>query len=271
MADGYGIPETDTIKMFGDAHNTNWAENYQFFMNQNNPTNFERVWRQAYYLYKRIGSIENSPVPFDSVMDFSIIAKLGKEQKYASQKDEYAFKLTPKTVSEIKAESDEILTNTVVIHFYPNSWDLHYKVTKQINGKDVQELYDPSVDAILEEIAKLTEQFGAARVVIEGHTDSSMKGQVPGELGERSLSKSSQLGQGSISGKVQPGSQQVFRGRHGLGQAGRFRRSNEPGKESPGGNQSLSRRKTIVCRNNQWKKLQIIIRQRRWPPPKMLL
>ena len=38
--------------MLGDAHSTNWAENYQFFLNQNNPTNFERVWNQAYYLYR---------------------------------------------------------------------------------------------------------------------------------------------------------------------------------------------------------------------------
>ena len=56
MADGYNIPASETIKMFGDAHNTNWAENFQFFLNQNNPTNFERVWSQAYYLYRRIGS-----------------------------------------------------------------------------------------------------------------------------------------------------------------------------------------------------------------------
>ena len=53
MADGYNIPASETIKMFGDAHNTNWAENFQFFLNQNNPTNFERVWSQAYYLYRR--------------------------------------------------------------------------------------------------------------------------------------------------------------------------------------------------------------------------
>jgi len=70
MADGYGIPASDTIKMFADAHNTNWAENFQFFLNQNNPTNFERVWVQAYYLYRRIGSISHSPVSFDKVMDY---------------------------------------------------------------------------------------------------------------------------------------------------------------------------------------------------------
>ena len=83
MADGYNIPASETIKMFGDAHNTNWAENFQFFLNQNNPTNFERVWSQAYYLYRRVGAITHQPVPFDKVMDFSVIEALGKDPKYA--------------------------------------------------------------------------------------------------------------------------------------------------------------------------------------------
>ncbi len=182
MADGYGIPVTDALGMFADAHNTNWAENYQFFMNQNNPTNFERIWRQAYYLYRRIGAIEGQPVPFDQVMDFSLIAKLGTEAKYRAQKDEYEVVLAPKTVSEIRAESEEILTNTIVIHFAPNSWDLHRKITREVNGQQVEQLYDPAVDMVLEEAAKLTGQFGAARIIIEGHTDASMKGAVPESL-----------------------------------------------------------------------------------------
>ncbi len=182
MAQGYGIPAAETMAMFGDAHSTNWAENYQFFMNQNNPTNFERIWRQAYYLYKRIGVIENPPVPFDQVMDFSVIAKLGKEAKYSEQKDEYQIVLAPKTVTEIRAESEEILTNTIVIHFAPNNWDLHRKITREVNGQEVEELYDPAVDLVLEEAAKLAGQFGAARIVIEGHTDASMQGSVPESL-----------------------------------------------------------------------------------------
>ncbi len=182
MADGYNIPAADALAMFGDAHNTNWAENYQFFMNQNNPTNFERVWQQAYYLYRRVGRIENTPVKFDEVMDFSVIAKLGNEEKYKSQKDEYQIQLAPRTVSEIQAESNEILTNTIFIRFFPNSWDLHKKVAKTVDGKDVEELYDPAVDVTLEQIARVTEQFGAARVIIEGHSDSSMKGRVPATL-----------------------------------------------------------------------------------------
>jgi NitT/TauT family transport system substrate-binding protein len=181
MSAGYNIPASDTIKMFGDAHNTNWAENYQFFVNQNNPANFERIWTQTYYLYRRIGAITHQPVPFDQVMDYSLITKLGKEEKYASQKDEYTTRFTPASVSEIQAEK-EILTNTVFIHFFPNSWDLHKKVSKQKGGKSVDEMYDPNVDNVLEDIAKLVGQFGAARIVIEGHTDSSMKGNVPPEL-----------------------------------------------------------------------------------------
>ena len=189
MAQGYNIPAAEAFNMFGDAHNTNWAENYQFFINQNNPTNFERVWNQAYYLYRRIGAVTHQPVPFDRVMDFSLIEKLGREEKYASQKDEYQIQFAPKTVSEIRAE-DEILTNTVVIHFFSNSWDLWKTVTKQKDGKSVEELYDPTVDLVLEDAAKLVGQFGAARIVIEGHSDSSMKGQVtPSLVKELSLNR----------------------------------------------------------------------------------
>jgi NitT/TauT family transport system substrate-binding protein len=182
MADGYNIPASDTIKMFGDAHNTNWAENFQFFLNQNNPTNFERVWSQAYYLYRRIGAVTHQPVAFDKVMDFSIIDALGKDPKYRSQKDEYQVHLAPKAVSQIHAESDEILTNTIVIQFFPNSWDLYKKINREDDGKVTEVLYDPNVDNVLEEVAKLAGQFGAARIIVEGHTDASRRGQVPDSL-----------------------------------------------------------------------------------------
>ena len=179
MAAGYNIPATDTIKMFGDAHNTNWAENYQFFLNQNNPANFEQVWSRAYYLYRKIGSITHRPIPFDQVMDFSIIEKLGKDDKYKSQKDEYKVALPPRTVKQIEAESDEILTNTIVIHFAPNSYNLYLKVQKDVDGKLTEVPYDPNVDLVLKDAAALAEQFGAARIVIEGHTDASRRGEVP--------------------------------------------------------------------------------------------
>jgi NitT/TauT family transport system substrate-binding protein len=180
MAAGYSIPESDALSMQGDAHSTNWAENQEFFLNQNNPTNFERTWNTAYYLYKRIGAVSDK-TEFDQVMDFSVLQKLGKETKYSSQKNDYDVQFVPATAAAIQGESNEILTKTVVIHFFPNSWDLSKKVTETVDGKDLEKLYDPNGPFVVEEIGKMAGQFGAARIVIEGHSDSSMKGQVPEE------------------------------------------------------------------------------------------
>src|SRR5207302_9010891 len=175
------IPEGDALGMLGDAHSTNYAENRDFFLNQNSPTNFERTWSTAYFLYKKINAVTEQ-TPFDQVMDFSIIQKLGAEPKYASQKNEYDIHFAPATAGSIQGEKNEILTKTVVIHFFPNSWDLTKKVTRNVDGKEVEELYDPNVTFVVEEVGKLAGQFGAARIVIEGHTDGSMKGQVPKSL-----------------------------------------------------------------------------------------
>jgi NitT/TauT family transport system substrate-binding protein len=175
MATGYSIPETDALSMLGDAHATNYAENREFFLNQNNPTNFERTWNTAYFLYRKIGSVSGNPVPFDQVMDFSIIQKLGGEPFYANQKNEYQVQFVPTSASAIQAESDEILTKTIVIQFYPNSDDIEKKVDRAVEGRTVQELYDPSAPLVVEEAGKLSGQFGAARIVIEGHTDASMR------------------------------------------------------------------------------------------------
>ncbi|HUY33068.1 MAG TPA: phosphate ABC transporter substrate-binding/OmpA family protein [Pirellulales bacterium] len=182
MSQGYNIPAGDTLNMFGDAHSTNWAENYQFFMNQNNPANFERIWNQAYYLYRQVGSITNRPVPFEQVMDDSIIKKLGEEEKYRKQKDEYRVQFTPQTAAQTEAELDEVVTKTIVIHFFPNSWDLEKKINHEVDGKTIEERYDPNVDFVLKEVGALAAQFGAARIVIEGHTDDSMKDKVPADL-----------------------------------------------------------------------------------------
>jgi outer membrane protein OmpA-like peptidoglycan-associated protein len=115
-------------------------------------------------------------------MDFSVVKKLEGEPRYASQKNEYLVQFAPTSAAKLQGESEEILTKTVVIHFYPNSWDLKKKVTNTVDGKETEELYDPNVDFVIEEIGKLAGQYGAARIVIEGHTDASMKGSVPDAL-----------------------------------------------------------------------------------------
>lgn len=181
MAVGYSIPETDALGMLADAHSTNYAENREFFLNQNNPANFERIWNTAYFLYRKIGAV-SQPVPFDQVMDFSVIKKLQSEAKYANQRNEYQVQFAPASAAQIQGESEEILTKTVVIHFYPNSWDLQKKIAKTVDGRTREELYDPNVDFVIEEVGQLAGQYGAARVVIAGHTDASMQGSVPPAL-----------------------------------------------------------------------------------------
>src|SRR5690242_7323138 len=175
MATGYSIPEKDALSMLGDAHSTNYAENREFFLNQNNPTNFERTWNTAYFLYRKIGSVSGNPVPFDQVMDFSVIQKLAAEPFYANQKNEYQVQFVPTSATAVQAESNEILTKSIVIQFYPNSDEIDKKIDKAIDGKTVQELYDPNAPFVIEDAGKLAGQFGAARIVIEGHTDGSMK------------------------------------------------------------------------------------------------
>ena len=144
-------------------------------------------------------------------------------------------------MGEIRAESHEILTNTVVIHFFPNDWDLHKKITREVDGKAVEELYDPNVDNVLEGVGKLVGQFGAARVVIEGHTDSSMRGQVPADLvKELSMNRANAVSEALVR-EVQPRAEPVRGRRPGLGPAGRSQESLRPGEEPPRGDQGLSR------------------------------
>jgi NitT/TauT family transport system substrate-binding protein len=181
MAEGFSLPPSDALAMLPDAHWTNYAENRDFFLNQNNPTNFERTWNTAYFLYRRIGAVSEQ-VPFDQVMDFSVIQELQSVEKYASQRNEYQVQFAPATASTIQAEGDEILTKTVVIQFFPNSWDIQKVVTKTVEGRTVEELYDPNANFVIEEVGTLAGQYGAARVIIEGHTDATMQGRVPKSL-----------------------------------------------------------------------------------------
>jgi ABC-type nitrate/sulfonate/bicarbonate transport system substrate-binding protein/outer membrane protein OmpA-like peptidoglycan-associated protein len=206
MAKGYGMPESDALGMLGDAHWTNFAENREFFLNRNNPTNFERTYDTAWYLYKRINAV-GTKVPFDQLADFSLIKKLEGTPRYASQSDEYEVRFAPMAAGAIQAESPEILTKTVVIHFFPNSWDLRKTVTRSIDGRDREVLYDPNVEFVIEEIGKLAGQFGAARIVIEGHADASMQGRIPpGLVQELSLNRANAVKEGLVKlfPKLQP-------------------------------------------------------------------
>lgn len=175
MAKGYSLPESDALAMLGDAHNTNVVENREFFLNANNPANFQRTFETAYFLYRKIGALSGDAVAFDDIFDGGPLTRIAKDAKYANQKNEYQIQFVPTTAMSVQAESNEILTKAVVIQFFPNSDSLYKMVTKTVDGKATQELYDPNVNNVVEEVGKLAGQYGAARIVIEGHTDASMR------------------------------------------------------------------------------------------------
>jgi ABC-type nitrate/sulfonate/bicarbonate transport system substrate-binding protein/outer membrane protein OmpA-like peptidoglycan-associated protein len=174
MAEGYGFSFDEVSAMQADAHSTNFAENKGFFLNQNNPANFERTWKNISFVYRELGLID-TPVRFDEVMDFSVIQALDKKGVFKNQVDTYQTTFVPTSYSKVQAEAP-ILTQTIRVNFYPNSANLmepqHDEVGRAIAGT----LYDPSVEATLEKVGRLAGQYERAVIAVVGHTDSSMRG-----------------------------------------------------------------------------------------------
>ncbi len=177
MADAFGMKPEEIMSMRNDAHPTNFAENVQFFLNSSNPTNFERTWKNASYVYRELGRI-SAPVPFDQVMDFSVLQKLQQKGTFSHQKDESVATFTPSSFRKIPAEAP-ILTQTIRINFFPNSANPYEPARDDFGNSIAGKLYDPNVSATLEQVARLAGQFARAVILVEGHTDSSMKGRIP--------------------------------------------------------------------------------------------
>jgi NitT/TauT family transport system substrate-binding protein len=174
MAEGYGMPVDEVQGMQHDAHSTNFAENKTFFLNQNDPANFERTWKNITFVYRELGLI-GTPVRFDEVMDFSVIKKLEAKGTFAGQKDEYKTPFVPTAYSKVQAEAP-IITQTIRINFFPNSANI-YEPQHDETGKPIPNtLYDPAAAATLEKVARLAGQYERAVIAVVGHTDSSMKG-----------------------------------------------------------------------------------------------
>jgi hypothetical protein len=131
-------------------------------------------------------------------MDFTVIQKLEKAGTFAHQKDESIATFTPGSYKVIQAESP-ILTQTIRINFYPNSSNPYEAARDQFGAVVTGKLYDPGVDATLEQVARLSGQFDRAVILIEGHTDSSMRGRAPVQaVKDLSLSRAEAIKQALI-------------------------------------------------------------------------
>jgi len=180
MADGFGMKVEDIKGMQNDAHSTNFAENKEFFLNSNNPTNFERTWKNIASIYKTVGLLSNE-VPFDQVVDFSSLKAIDADGTFKHHQDEYISKFVPTSYKKVSAEAP-IITQTVRINFYPNSSNIYEPQHDDIGRPVANSLYDPNCEATLERVARLVGAYERATVAIVGHTDSSMKGKVPMEV-----------------------------------------------------------------------------------------
>jgi len=175
MAEGFGFAVDEVQAMEADAHLTNFAENKGFFLNQNNPANFERTWKNITFVYRELGLI-GTPVRFDEVMDFTYLKNIDEAGLFAHQKDEYRTTFVPTSYSRVQAEAP-ILTQTIRINFYPNSANIFEPRHDEFGKPIPNTLYDPSVNATLEKVARLAGQYERAVIAVVGHTDASMKGQ----------------------------------------------------------------------------------------------
>ena len=179
MAEGYGM-SVDQIKgMQNDAHATNFAENKDFFLNANSPSNFERTWKNITFVYRELGLI-GTPTRFDEVMDFSVIKKLEEKGTFADMKNESITSFSPATYTKVSAEKP-LLTQTIRINFYPNSANIFEPQHDDTGAAVANTLYDPNANATIEKVARLAGQFERATIAVVGHTDNSMKGRVPYE------------------------------------------------------------------------------------------
>ncbi len=179
MADGFGLPVEEVNGMMADAHLTNFAENKAFFLNQNNPTNFEQTWNSVTFVYRELRLID-SPVRFDQVMDFRYLQAIDKKGLFKDDKDEYAATFVPQSYTKVTAEAP-ILTQELRINFYPNSANLFEPARNELGAAVEGKLYDPLVEKTIGRAAVTAGQFDRAVIAITGHADSSMKGKVPFE------------------------------------------------------------------------------------------
>ncbi len=112
-------------------------------------------------------------------MDFSVIKQLDAEGAFKHQKDAYRTTFAPTTYKKVSAEAP-ILTQTIRINFYPNSANIYEPQHDDVGNAIANTLYDPTVEATLEKVARLAGQYERAddrrgrphRLLDEGQGDA---------------------------------------------------------------------------------------------------
>ena len=222
MADAFGMKPEEVMSMRNDAHPTNFAENVQFFLNSSNPTNFERTWKNASYVYRELGRI-NAPVPFDQVMDFSVHPEAAEEGDLRQPEGREHRHLHPVQLPEgpgRSADPDPDDPDQLLSQF---GQSLRARPRRARQRRSRASSMIPNVDATLEQVARLVGPVRPGRHPDRGPHGFEHEGprSGPGRAGPEPCP-----GRGHQAGpdrEVQVRSQQVQRRGQGLGRARRIR------------------------------------------------
>lgn len=177
MAAAFNMKPDEILGMRNDAHQTNFAENEQFFLNTSSATNFQRTWQNAGVVYNKLGKI-SSAVPYEEVMDFSYLQAIGKKGLFKHHTDKNVAQFAPGPI-RTGGKAEEVLIQTIRINFYPNSDNPYEPARDQFGNVVPGKLHDQTADGSIEAAGINAGQNDRAIIVIRGHTDASMKGRVP--------------------------------------------------------------------------------------------
>ena len=197
MAAGYSIPESDALGMLGDAHSTNYAENRDFFLNQNNPTNFERTWTHRVLPLQedQRGHRADAVRSGDGLLGHPEAGRRA-EVRQPEERVRHPVRAGERRHGPGREGRDPhqdgrdpLLPELVG----PQQEDHAQRRTARKSRSSTI----PNVGFVVEEVGKLAGQYGAARIVIEGHTDGSMKASGAEEPGAGAVAEPRELGEGS--------------------------------------------------------------------------
>lgn len=166
------LPAGTSASIMTDAHFTGFADNKRFFLDRNNPARFERTYATAAQLFQALKVIEQVPA-FDQLSDPSVLRRLDKEPRYATQTTMYEVHHVP--VIGVREEKGAVI-KTFRVSFAPSSSDVAAKLPAGKEGGERP--YDPDADATLETVARIALQQKGSVVKLTGYADASLKGKV---------------------------------------------------------------------------------------------
>ena len=168
MTEVFGFSTEEWLSQFEGSHPASPAENREFFLNRNNPANFQRAWENACVVRKALGEIAE-PLPFSAVLDAALVRRLVGSDPPAPGRE--ALMAPPPAVRRsIRLRSIDggppALVECFTVPFAPNRWEL-----------------PPCAKATLDEVARLVSLRSKPPVIlVEGHADASRHGKTDAQL-----------------------------------------------------------------------------------------